>query len=105
MSQDRTQLRLVGARGFEPPTPCAQGRCATRLRYAPTFNNLRVVSPLQILQAGVLAMQGFWLRLGPATRCKCNGDLVTTNCRTLVGVALFWMNHITQERPIILANF
>jgi hypothetical protein len=28
---------LVGARGFEPPTPCAQGRCATRLRYAPTL--------------------------------------------------------------------
>ena len=27
---------LVGARGFEPRTPCAQGRCATRLRYAPT---------------------------------------------------------------------
>ena len=26
----------VGARGFEPPTPCAQGRCATRLRYAPS---------------------------------------------------------------------
>src|SRR5712692_4210713 len=25
---------LVGARGFEPPTPCAQGRCATGLRYA-----------------------------------------------------------------------
>ena len=29
--------RLVGAIGFEPTTPCAQGRCATRLRYAPTF--------------------------------------------------------------------
>ncbi len=29
---------LVGARGFEPPTPCAQGRCATRLRYAPTVS-------------------------------------------------------------------
>ena len=27
---------VVGARGFEPPTPCSQGRCATRLRYAPT---------------------------------------------------------------------
>jgi hypothetical protein len=26
---------LVGARGFEPPTPCSQSRCATRLRYAP----------------------------------------------------------------------
>src|SRR5690348_6101932 len=31
--------KLVGARGFEPPTPCAQGRCATRLRYAPTVSN------------------------------------------------------------------
>src|SRR5208282_488264 len=32
---------LVGARGFEPRTPCAQGRCATRLRYAPTLSELR----------------------------------------------------------------
>ena len=30
-------ILLVGATGFEPATPCAQGRCATRLRYAPTF--------------------------------------------------------------------
>jgi hypothetical protein len=29
--------KLVGAIGFEPTTPCAQGRCATRLRYAPTL--------------------------------------------------------------------
>src|SRR5438067_2750670 len=27
--------RGIGARGFEPPTACAQGRRATRLRYAP----------------------------------------------------------------------
>ncbi len=27
---------LVGASGFEPGTSCAQGRRATRLRYAPT---------------------------------------------------------------------
>ncbi len=27
---------MVGARGFEPPTPWSQTRCATRLRYAPT---------------------------------------------------------------------
>ena len=26
---------LVGARGFEPPTPWSRTRCATRLRYAP----------------------------------------------------------------------
>ncbi len=28
---------VVGAEGFEPPTPCSQSRCATRLRYAPIF--------------------------------------------------------------------
>ena len=27
---------LFGAIGFEPTTPCSQGRCATRPRYAPT---------------------------------------------------------------------
>ena len=27
---------MVGAVRFELTTPCAQGRCATRLRYAPT---------------------------------------------------------------------
>ncbi len=27
---------LVGARGFEPPTPTTPLWCATRLRYAPT---------------------------------------------------------------------
>ena len=26
----------VGVRGFEPPTPCSQSRCATRLRHTPT---------------------------------------------------------------------
>ena len=28
--------KMVGAAGFEPTTPCSQGRYATRLRYAPT---------------------------------------------------------------------
>jgi hypothetical protein len=32
--------KVVGATGFEPATPCAQGRCATRLRYAPTIRPL-----------------------------------------------------------------
>ena len=41
---------MVGAIGFEPTTPCAQGRCATRLRYAPTFTALRgVFGPFRIL--------------------------------------------------------
>ena len=33
---------VVGATGFEPATPCAQGRCATRLRYAPTREDPRL---------------------------------------------------------------
>ena len=30
--------KLVGARGFEPPTSCSQSRRATRLRHAPLKN-------------------------------------------------------------------
>src|ERR1700745_182028 len=41
----KTLVILVGATGFEPATPCAQGRCATRLRYAPTLKNL-IVPPV-----------------------------------------------------------
>ena len=41
---------MVGARGFEPPTPCAQGRCATRLRYAPTEIVLLILNYFRILQ-------------------------------------------------------
>ena len=33
--QHQSLGRMVGARGFEPPTPCSQSRCATRLRHAP----------------------------------------------------------------------
>jgi hypothetical protein len=37
---------LVGAGRFERPTPCAQGRCATRLRYAPTLDGLFILKQL-----------------------------------------------------------
>src|SRR6476661_2477569 len=44
---------MVGAIGFEPTTPCAQGRCATRLRYAPTFTVLMgVLGPFSDSIAG-----------------------------------------------------
>jgi hypothetical protein len=35
-SELKEQELVVGAPGFEPGTSCAQGRRATRLRYAPT---------------------------------------------------------------------
>ena len=37
-------ILLVGAVRFELTTPCAQGRCATRLRYAPTFSAPTILS-------------------------------------------------------------
>ena len=30
---------VVGVVGFEPTTPCSQGRCATELRYTPLLSN------------------------------------------------------------------
>ena len=46
-------ILLVGAGRFELPTPCAQGRCATRLRYAPTFyfSDSKPLSPVMQLSA------------------------------------------------------
>ena len=34
---------LVGAPGFEPGASCAQGRRATRLRYAPTVDTVLIL--------------------------------------------------------------
>src|ERR1035438_10514714 len=38
-SERKWLILLVGGGQFERPTPCAQGRCATRLRYAPTCSH------------------------------------------------------------------
>ena len=40
---------VVGARGFEPRTSCAQGKRATRLRHAPTFGGIRRDAAAQTL--------------------------------------------------------
>ena len=39
------KLGVVGARGFEPPTPASRTQCATSLRYAPTQPNCSVFLP------------------------------------------------------------
>ena len=36
--------RVVGARGFEPPTPRSRTECATRLRYAPSLRFTRTAT-------------------------------------------------------------
>jgi hypothetical protein len=42
-SELKNQELVVGASGFEPETSCAQGRRATRLRYAPTLCTLKIL--------------------------------------------------------------
>ena len=36
------EIKLVGMRGFEPPTTCTPYRCATRLRYIPTQAQMNI---------------------------------------------------------------
>jgi hypothetical protein len=38
-SFSRKISNMVGVRGLEPPTPWSQTRCASQLRYTPTFAN------------------------------------------------------------------
>src|SRR5215208_2275908 len=42
----------VGARGFEPPTPCSQSRCATRLRHAPPRPQVSIAEGWRALNYG-----------------------------------------------------
>ena len=44
-SEEVVHFKLVGARGFEPPTPCSQSRCAARLRHAPNWHNTLLLYP------------------------------------------------------------
>ena len=44
-------LARIGASRFERPTPCSQGRCATRLRHAPNvFDQLSIASFAQAVR-------------------------------------------------------
>src|SRR4029079_12093818 len=45
---------MVGVRGFEPPAPCSQSRCATGLRYTPMLRGEtgRSISPEQQRSGG-----------------------------------------------------
>src|SRR5215475_9533046 len=39
---------LIGARGFEPPTPCAQGRCASQTALRPV-RSLDILAHWQVI--------------------------------------------------------
>ena len=61
---------LVGAEGFEPPAPCSQSRCSTRLSYAPT----------------------------QAARCLACGRLIAAPCDIFQAVGLGHSRSARQQR-------
>ena len=93
---------MVGADGFEPPTLCSQSRCATRLRYAPTFRETQparepdrcapCVPPLA--GRGAPSVPGRRLAGNAATRCigniRCNaatGPAAASRARAETGAS------------------
>ena len=89
----RFSSEVVGATGFEPATPCAQGRCATRLRYAPT---LTIPNFMRFLAACSFACFAFLAKIVPElsrTPIDCPRDphsssSLSQNSRRLVGRAI-----------------
>jgi hypothetical protein len=64
---------MVGAGRFERPTPCAQGRCATRLRYAPTIVALLILKHFLIRRMPRKAQTSDFanvVRRGGPSRCE-----------------------------------
>lgn len=60
--------QLVGVKGFEPPAPCSQSTCATRLRYTPFGGSKGIRTPDLPLAKRMLyrcAMDPFWERREP----------------------------------------
>src|SRR5574342_4224 len=55
---------LVGVRGFEPPTPCSQSRCATELRHTPVCPGEYTARPEARSRRGQEPLAGAATRLG-----------------------------------------
>ena len=71
---------MVGAIGFEPTTPCAQGRCATRLRYAPT-------------RSAELILKHFQSSLPPRTMIFIHNRARGTALMGTANLSIFVVNH------------
>src|SRR4029077_443288 len=60
--------RMVGERGFEPPTPWSRTRCSTRLSHSPTDSSIfyyslrRTAFAFDLLKIGPLGLTGIFLR-------------------------------------------
>ncbi len=58
-------VKMVGARGFEPPTSCSQSRRATRLRYAPPIlSDMSELDIISIFLWQVILKTGTYINVG-----------------------------------------
>ena len=76
-------LKLVGERGFEPPTHWSQTSCATKLRYSPNTSFCHYFSyrcpNLQVLSKNPAVQQG--LKIGRRERIRTSDPLVPNQLR------------------------
>ena len=70
ISAGRRVLRVIGkigrVRGFEPPTPCSQSRCATGLRHTPKIPVRVYARPREPFKAPGRAIEGGFDGLAPS---------------------------------------
>src|SRR4026208_1201623 len=67
-------LKMVGARGFEPPTSCSQSRRATGLRYAPTLELQPLAAcPKESAEASVITVLAVYLWSFAAASWRSSG--------------------------------
>src|SRR5215510_414753 len=56
---------MVGVRGFEPPAPCSQSRCAARLRHTPIEREFYRRRPSAVTRTSVLPEANLFEWRGP----------------------------------------
>src|SRR5439155_18018432 len=87
---------MVGATGFEPATPCAQGRCATRLRYAPILKPLDFTSFSNGTLIALVRFRGETCRrtVPELSRLSQNGSLIGRAIQLLQRLAFHLQLHL-----------
>src|SRR5438445_11097123 len=106
----RFPCEVVGATGFEPATPCAQGRCATRLRYAPTLEILNFTAVSRSSPVRVLA---FLAKIVPelsqnpihCPRTPDSSSDLSQNARRFVGHTIELLQRLALHLQLHLRDF
>ena len=96
---------MVGAAGFEPATPCSQGRCATELRYAPLsqcFHWTDNILPFLYLFVNIFFAFFCFFLIQTFNSIKCYlRKYLSTLCRHLASKMEPWMMMVRYFFPFL----